>query len=300
MLGGGAPPARRAAGSAGAAPPRVAARSAAPRRSGRHKGRREGVKSQPGGGPSAVGLESKRKQNAPPLPSQSAEERSFKARSAVSHFRSVSGGGARRGAPPCSSPCRPVSALWLRGALKKKRKPTTEKQTVRRLRRAAVPRRHLAPSSTRGAGHCAAPGLSAAPAALTLASGGRISTWLFSSSFLAASFCANAELNDTFTMAATALGDGENERERDAAGCLLPRHPPTRNCYPGPPSGGGAGRGAERRGAGGAPPSQRRVGAGRCPRRGGLAHRSHGLPPGRLGPKMAGGRTTSTWFIPSS
>lgn len=138
------------------------------------------------------------------------------------------------------------------------------------------------------------------PAALTLASGGRISTWLFSSSFLAASFCANAELNDTFTMAATALGGRENERERNAAGCLLPRHPPTRNCYPGPPSGGGAGRGAERRGAGGAPPSQRRVGAGRCPRRGGLAHRSHGLPPGRLGPKMAGGRTTSTWFIPSS
>lgn len=41
------------------------------------------------------------------------------------------------------------------------------------------------------------------PAGLTLAgSGGRISTWLFSSSFLAASFCANAELNDTFTMAA--------------------------------------------------------------------------------------------------
>lgn len=73
------------------------------------------------------------------------------------------------------------------------------------------------------------------PSALTLASGGRISTWLFSSSFFAASFCANAELNDTFTMAGLQRPASRRKRTRSSpdrrsfAGCLLPCHPP--RCY---------------------------------------------------------------------
>lgn len=73
------------------------------------------------------------------------------------------------------------------------------------------------------------------PAALTLASGGRISTWLFSSSFFAASFCANAELNDTFTMAGPqrpARQENEDEKQSGPAELrrLSPTLPPLRCC----------------------------------------------------------------------
>lgn len=104
------------------------------------------------------------------------------------------------------------------------------------------------PRAPRGAEQSGAPGAAGPrrvgpPAALTLASGGRISTWLFSSSFFAASFCANAELNDTFTMVCPQHSARRRTRTRSSphrrsfAGCPLPCHPPLlprRGCRPRP------------------------------------------------------------------